>query len=274
MPECLGESSPVGLGVEPIAILGMIEYFLDEPLDGLACLNPQLLGDPGLLKAGLVHDVRQGLHTLRAAKRHEQEERIRDLTVSFPAWVQGDDDLGVESGRIGDQNPELDSVGEDAQSLASCQQDTLGDPQMTEPIGTPSLRGRIQIFIERRGPDAKLVSSVCGEQEISATLQIFPSLNIIRGFQLRVAQQFDQGLDDLVPHSEGTSTRGKLLKVSAVQIPLTTKLLPFVPELFRQQLTGGEFLFEFKADEWNRQGWPKELAVRQVKSHGSPPGRA
>ena len=91
------------MGVKPIAILGMVQDFLDEPLDGLASLNPQLLGDPDLLKPGLVHDVRQGLHTLRAAKPHEQEERIRDFPVSFPAWVQGDDDLGVESGRIGDR---------------------------------------------------------------------------------------------------------------------------------------------------------------------------
>ena len=115
----------------------MVQDFLDEPLDGLACLNPQLLGDPDLLKPGLVHDVRQGLHTLRAAQRQEQEERIRDLPVSFPTCIQGDDDLGIESGRIGDQNPELDAVGENAQSLASCQQDALGDPQMTEPIGAP-----------------------------------------------------------------------------------------------------------------------------------------
>jgi len=153
--------------------------------------------------------------------------------VSFPACIQGDDDLGVESGRIGDQNPQLDAVGENAQSLTGCQQDALGDPEMTEPIGAPSLRGRIQVFVERRGPDAELVARVRGAQEIPAALEIFPGLNVLRGLQLRVAQPIDQGFDNLVPYSQGTATRGKLLKVSAVQVPISTEFLPVVPELFR-----------------------------------------
>ena len=217
---CLGESSPVGVGVEPVAILGMVEDLLDEPLDRLACLNPQLLGDPGLLKPGLVDDVRQGLHTLRAARASEQEERIRDLPVSFPAWIQGDDDLRVGPGRVGDQDPELDAVGEEAQALAGRQQDTLGDPQMAEAIGTPSLRGRIKVFIERRGPDAELVAWPSAvSRRLPPRLEIFPGLNIIGGFELRVAEQLDQGLDDLVPDAERTAARGKLLKVPAVNIP-------------------------------------------------------
>ena len=59
MPEGSGQGRAVLLLGEPLAVVGMIEHLLDEPLDRLPGLVPQILGHAGLLQAGLIDQFRE-----------------------------------------------------------------------------------------------------------------------------------------------------------------------------------------------------------------------
>ena len=188
-PSCqrsLASRGAVGMRSEPVAILGVVEDLLEEPLDRLAGLVAQLLGHPGLLQPGLVDDLGQGRHAVGAGEGQEQQERAGNFAAALPAGIDGDDDLRVGPGRVGYQETQLDAVGEQAEALAGGQQDALGNPQVAETIGPAALRWCVEVFIEGRGPDAQLALAVGGREQVAAGLEVFAGLNRVRGIDLSV----------------------------------------------------------------------------------------
>ena len=186
----------------------------------------------------------------------------------------GGDDLGVGSSWVGDQNPKLDTVREKAEPLSAREQNTLSDSEVAKSIGSSSLCRGIEIFVEGCGPDAEFLLPVGGEKEISSRLDVFASLHVIGDSEVLVAEQLDKGLDDPVSNAERSAARGEFLKMPPIHVPSRAESFSLVSGRLREELTVGELLLSARTGQRARAGQGQELAVREVKSHAAPPGRA
>ena len=147
----------------------MVQHLLDEPPDRLPGLVAQVLGDAGLLQPGLIDQLRDRLHAVGRGQRQEQPERVGHVAAALPVGIEREDHLGVGPGRIGNQQPQFDAVGQQADALAAGQQHPLGDPQMAEAVRLPALGRGVEVLVEIGGPDAEL-GTVRRRQQVSARL--------------------------------------------------------------------------------------------------------
>ena len=274
VPQVPGEGGPIGMRGEPVAILGLIEDLLQEPLYRLAGLVAQLLGDARLLQAGFVNDLGEGRHAGWAGQGEKQQERPGNFPAAPPARVDWDNNLRVGPGRVGYQEAQLDAVGEQAEALAGGQQDALCNPQMTETIGPAALRWRVEVFIEQGGPDTQLALAIGGREEVAAGLEVFAGLNRVGRIDLTVPHELDDRLDDLVADAQGAAAGGQLAEVAAVDLPPLAELLALLASRLGEELAIGELFLQLKSYERLGKRWPLELAVGEIKRHCQPPGSA
>ena len=143
---------------------------------------------------------------------------------------------------------------------------------MAEPVRSTAPGGGLDVFVEGGGPDAQLGLAVGGEEQIAARLAIFARLDIFSRLDRRVAEQFDKGFDYAVADAKRSSAGRELLEVPAINIPPGAQVLALVSRLLGDELAGVQLLFELEPHEGVRHGRSEELAVREFKRHGSPPG--
>jgi hypothetical protein len=115
-----------------------------------------------------------------------------------------------ESGRVGDEQPQLHSIRQQPQPFARSEQHSLGNAQMAVAIRGPAPGRCIQIFVKLDGPHAQLGAAISREQQRAAGFLAFARLDGIGRFEPGVAQRFGERVNDAVAHPERAATRDQL----------------------------------------------------------------
>ena len=242
-------------------VRGVVQNLLNKSLNGETGLVPQVLGDAGLLQAGLIDQFGNLLHPSRADQRQEQAERIGHFPAALPVGIEREDHLRVGPGRIGDQQPQLNTVGQDAHTLAAGQEHALRDAQVAEAVRLTALGRGVDVFVQVGRPDAEL-GARRRLQQVSAVLSTLARFHVGGRFDLvGVAQLFAERFDGLVADAQGAAPDGQLRKVAAVGFPVVLELLAFAAGGLGQELQLRQFVLQLELDERLRQGWPGELGV-------------
>ncbi|MEW6490833.1 MAG: hypothetical protein AB1578_23340, partial [Thermodesulfobacteriota bacterium] len=200
MPELPGETGLVGVGCQLLPVLRVIQHLLDEAFDGLAGLDPEVLGDPGLLEARLLHELGHRPDALGGGQGQEEPVGVGEIAASLPVGVDGDSDLGAGTRRVAEEEAKLHTVGEEPQPLARGQEHPLGAAGVTVPVGrSPAGRG-VEVLFEGSAPGPEPLLAVGRDQEVAAGLVPLPGLHLAGVFEPGVAEPVHQGLDHLVSH--------------------------------------------------------------------------
>jgi len=239
----------------------MIEDFLDELADGVAGLLAQVLGDLGLLQAGLVDEFGEGFDASGRREREKQPDGIRELAAALPVRIDADGDLGIDSRRVRNDEAQFESVGQNPKALTRGEQHALRYAGMAETVGEAAPGRGIQIGIQVHTPDPKPGRAILSDEQSAAVLVAFARLDGLDRFEAGVAELGEERLDDVVLDAQATAVGNEIPKLATHELPMFVQGTGLRAAGLGQQREAVEFRLQIELHERLRKGRAGERAI-------------
>lgn len=182
--------------------------------------------------------------------------------------VYGNGDLGVNAGRVRNDEAQFEAVRKDGEAFARGEQYALGDARVAEPVGEAAAGGGVEIGVEVHAPHAEACRAIFSEEESAGVFVAFAGLDGFDGLDAGVAELGEERFDDVVLDPEGPAVGDEVAELAADELPVVVEGAGFRAGGLGQERQAVELGLEIELHEGLRKGGPGEGAIGcEVEGH-------